>query len=248
MRKFTAALLAVSLVPFLFQNAVRAGSLEAKGGEIVAQILTNPAAFFYEFQQDLEWTTPLPPGSWGGVQLGIFPVLLPMGYANLSGKLRLHPEGRWFPGMPQVDVYGGYWKMLLADMAVKQSDDITSADFHGQYVGLTLTTSVSPKVRLFGGWKYARVRANLQLSKQQDIFGTKVDSFSSGLEDHFLVAGIEYPTGLNKWWTMQFNYGLTQELISAKLGWSGQYFDLGLNVYPEGVLVIHPTWNFHVYF
>lgn len=248
MRKCLAVFI-LTLLPGLFSSAAHAGiDWEAKGGEIVSQIVTNPAAFFYEFQQDLEATTPLLPGKNFGVQVGLFPSLLPMGYGNISGKMRLHPEGRLLPGLPQLDVYGGYWRMGWAQLAVNQSKDVNNADFHGHYAGLMLASSVSPKVRIFGGWKYSSLTANLDMAKAHEIMGTEVTSFRSNLYDNFLVAGVECPTGLNNFWTMQFNYGLTQEIIAAKVSWYGKYFELGFNIYPEGVLVIHPVWNFHLNF
>ncbi|MDD4004997.1 MAG: hypothetical protein PHW69_07320 [Elusimicrobiaceae bacterium] len=244
-RRFTAVL---ALFLCAAPAALAGIDWEAKGSEIVSEIIANPSAFFYDFQQDLEATTPVLPGKTMGFQVGLFPSAVPMGYGNLSGKLRLHPEGRLYPGLPQLDVYGGYWQMMWAQMAVNQSDDINDARFYGHYMGLMLASSVSPRVRVFGGWKYASLTANLDMKKAVDIMGTEVSSFHSNLNDNFLVAGIECPTGLDNWWTMQFNYGLTQEILAAKVSWYGKYFELGFNIYPEGVLVIHPVWNFHVNF
>ncbi|HNT99002.1 MAG TPA: hypothetical protein PKK31_12120, partial [Elusimicrobiales bacterium] len=69
---------------------------ESKGMQIAGEILANPAAFLYEFQQDLEGTTPLPPGKRYGFQTGLWGGALPtIGVMpSLSGKFRLHGEGR----------------------------------------------------------------------------------------------------------------------------------------------------------
>lgn len=247
MKKKTALL----IFPVLFLNSLSvkpasAGvNWEGKATQLIGEILANPSAFFYDFQQDLEATHPLPPGKWMGFQMGLFPSLLPMGYGNLSGKIRLHPEGRLAPGVPQLDIIGGYWDMAWAKVAANQSEDVNSASFNGSYLGLILSSSVSPRARVFWGYKRSQLKAALDLKKPVDIMGTQVSQFDSGFKDDFFMAGLEHPTGINKWWSIQLNYGVKEKVIASKVSWYGKHFELGLNIYPEGVLVIHPVWNYH---
>ena len=223
---------------------------ESKGMQMAGEIISNPAAFFYDFQQDLEGTTPLPPGKRFGVQTGIFPTAVPLTYINGSGKYRLLGEGRLAPGVPQVDLIGGFWDMLAAKMATKDSKTIDSAKFGGYYMGAIVSSSVSPKVRTFWGYKRSVMKAKLafKAGEEPDFLGTKVTSFNTGFNDDFFIAGIETPKGVSKLWSMQLNYGLKTQTISSKVSWYGKYFELGLNIYPEGVLVFHPVWNFHLNF
>lgn len=221
---------------------------EGQGASIVSKILANPGAFFFEFQQDMEATNPLPPGKFSGINIGLFPTLLPLGYLNASGHYRLHAEGNLAPGIPQVELLGGYWSMAWAKVAADQSKDVSNASFNGYYYGLMATSSISPKVRLFWGYKHSQLKAQLDLDKTKNVMGVKVNSFSTGFSDDFFIAGIEHPISLNDRWTMQLNYGVSQKVVAAKVAWSGKYFDLGVNIYPEGVLVIHPVWNFHAAF
>jgi hypothetical protein len=223
---------------------------ESKGMQIAGEIIANPAGFFYDFQQDLESTTPLPPGKTFGIQTGLFPTTVPMTYVNGSGKIRLHGEGRIAPGVPQVDLIGGYWDMLAAKMATKDSKTIDSAKFGGYYMGAIVSSSVSPRVRTFWGYKRSVLRAKLDFKpgEEPDFLGTKVNSFDTGFKDDFLIAGIETPKGVSKLWSMQLNYGLKTQVFSSKVSWYGKYFELGLNIFPEGVLVFHPVWNFHLNF
>lgn len=222
----------------------------SKGMQIAGEIVANPAGFFYDFQQDLEGTTPLPPGKTFGIQTGLFPTLIPLTYTNVSGKFRLHGEGRIAPGVPQVDLIGGYWDMLGAKLATKNSTSIDSAKFGGYYVGALASSSVSPKVRTFWGYKHSVLDAKLKFhaGQQPEFLGTKVNSFDTGFRDDFLIAGIETPKGVSKLWSIQLNYGLKTQVFSSKVSWYGKYFELGLNIYPEGVLVFHPVWNFHLNF
>ena len=223
---------------------------ESKGMQMVGEIVANPSAFFYDFQQDLEATTPLPPGKSFGIQTGLFPTTIPLTYLNMSGKYRLHAEGRIAPGVPQVDLIGGYWDMLAAKLATKDSKTIDSAKFGGYYMGAIVSSSVSPKIRTFWGYKHSVLAAKLKFNpgEEVDLLGTKVGSFDSGFKDDFLMAGIETPKGINKFWSMQLNYGLKTQTFSTKLSWYGKIFELGINIYPEGVLVFHPVWNMHINF
>ncbi|MFA6434192.1 MAG: hypothetical protein WCW52_05805 [Elusimicrobiales bacterium] len=244
--------LTITLAVLLCLSGISFASVdwESKGMQMAGEIVANPSAFFYDFQQDLEATTPLTPGKSFGIQTGLFPTLIPMGYTNVSGKYRLHAEGRLAPGVPQVDLIGGYWDMIWAKMAARQSDTVDNAKFNGYYVGAIVSSSVSPKIRTFWGYKHSLLaaRLNFKPGKELDLLGTKVGSFDSGFNDDFLIAGIETPKGVSKFWSMQLNYGVKTQTFSTKLSWYGKFFELGINIYPEGVLVFHPVWNFHVNF
>src|SRR5581483_1850986 len=132
------------------------------GIQQVGDLLANPPQFIYEFQRNMESTTPLPPGKVIGFNYhllgGIVIVPLPdlTTAANFSTKIRLHPESRLAPGLPQVDLVGGYWNCLptslIEDKNAKPTDTdtkVTNVDIHGYYTGLVLTSSLEPRVRLF---------------------------------------------------------------------------------------------------
>lgn len=242
--------ISIIFIVFFIPSKLFSIDWEAKGMELIGEIVANPAAFFYDFQQDLEATTPLPPGKSFGIQTGLFPTFLPVGYANVSAKLRLHAEGRVAPGVPQLDLIGGYQDMILAKIAANQSNDITDAKFNGNYIGFILTTSVTPKTRTFYGYKRSQLKAKLDFApgSEPELLGTKINSFDTGFKDDFLIFGIETLKSTNKFWSIQLNYGLKEKGITTKVSWYGKWFEVGLNIYPEGVLTIHPVWNFHLNF
>jgi len=247
MKRLTLILLTLLLVN---SSAFAKVDWESKGMQIAGEIMANPAAFFYDFQQDLEATTPLPPGKRFGFQTSLFPTTIPMTYTNVSLKARLHGEGRIAPGVPQLDIVGGYWNMLAAKMATKDSASIDNAKFGGYYMGAIMSSSVSPRVRTFWGYKRSQLKARLDFKEgeQPEFLGTTINSFDTGFKDDFFIAGIETPKGIGKLWSIQLNYGLKTQTISSKVSWYGKIFELGLNIYPEGVLVVHPVWNFHLNF
>lgn len=249
MKRLTLTFLALFIVK---SPAFASIDMESKGMQMVGEIMANPAGFFYDFQQDLEATTPLPPGKRFGLQTGLWGGILPTlgAMPSLSGKVRLHGEGRIAPGVPQLDLIGGYWTSPLAESAVKDSETIDSLDFNGYYAGAIMSSSVSPRVRTFWGYKHSLLKAKLKFveGEEPELLGTKVTSFDTGFKDDFFIAGIETPKGIGKLWSIQLNYGLKTQTFSSKVSWYGKYFELGLNIFPEGVLVVHPVWNFHLNF
>jgi len=222
------------------------------GMKMAGEIVSNPAGFLYDFQQDMESTTPLPPGKSFGVQTGLWGGILPtiVAMPSISAKYRLHAEGRLAPGVPQVDLIGGYWNSPIAKAAASNSDTVDAMKFNGYYMGALLTSSVSPRVRTFWGYKHSQLDAQLDFKAghEPELLGTKVNSFKTGFKDDFIIAGIETPKGVGKLWSIQLNYGLNTQTFSSKVSWYGKIFELGLNIYPEGVLVIHPVWNVHLNF
>jgi hypothetical protein len=174
---------------------------------------------------------------------------------NISGKLRLHPEGRRIPGFPQVDFSYGYWTSLLAGLVEDNPDPekpdetrITSLGVGGHYLGFTLASSVEPKVRLFWGYKYSSLDIELKLSKEEEIMGATADYFNNGLREHTVSAGIELATNVNKQWVLQWDYGIVNKVISARVMWQHKIYDFGFNFYPEAVFFLQPQMNFHVFF
>ena len=231
------------------------------GLEQAGKLLANPPQFIYEFQRNMESTNPLPPGKMfglnyhmlGGIVLVPLPDLTTAG--NLSAKIRLHPESRLAPGLPQLDLVGGYWNCfpasLIEDKNAKATDadtKITHADLHGYYTGLVMTSSIEPRVRLFWSYKYSKLDMTIDLNKDTDILGSRVNTFSGGLTEHTFAAGMEHTYGQDKRWIIEGGYGIRNNLLSAKVSWYLKYIELGLNIYPESVFVMQPELNFHVNF
>lgn len=227
----------------------------------VGKLLANPPLFIYEFQRNMESTNPLPPGKWLGFNYhflgGILIVPLPdlTSAANLSGKVRLHPEGRLYPGIPQFDIVGGYWGSLLTPLIEdKNSTDTDSqtklkrANLKGYYGGLVMTSSLEPRVRLFWSYKFSRLDIDFDLNKSQKILNTSVKSFNGNLREHTLSAGLEHTYGKDKRWILEGGYGVSNNVITGKVSWYRKYLEVGLNIYPESVFVMQPQVNFHLNF
>ncbi|OGR78978.1 MAG: hypothetical protein A3I11_00790 [Elusimicrobia bacterium RIFCSPLOWO2_02_FULL_39_32] len=254
---FFSSFIFFSIISFSFaENQFQSFAIQQAG-----KLLANPPLFIYEFQRNMESTNPLPTGKKIGLNYhflgGILIVPLPdlTSAGNLSGKFRLHPEGRLYPGLPQFDMVGGYWQSLLTplieDKNSKSSDADTKlkrADLKGYYGALIMTSSLEPRVRLFWGYKYSLLDIDIDLNKSEKILGSSVSSFKGGLKEHTLSAGLEHTYGENKRWILEGGYGVKNNLISAKVSWYRKYLELGLNIYPESVFIMQPQVNFHFNF
>lgn len=227
----------------------------------VGKLLANPTQFVYEFQRNMESTNPLPPGKRVGLNYHLLGgiIILPLpdltSAINGAAKVRLHPEGKLYPGLPQFDLVGGYWDSLLvasiADKNAKPTDTttkITEAKMGGYYTGLTMTTSLEPKIRLFWGYKYSRLDVNVTLNRPEKILGATVKSFEGKLDEHTLSAGLEHTYGKDRRWIMEGGYGVKNNLLTAKVSWQRKYLEVGLNIYPESVFIMQPQINFHFNF
>ena len=261
MRKFWFSLLIVSLVFFCKSFSFAEEQFSSFGIQQVGKLIANPPLFIYEFQRNMESSNPLPPGKFIGFNYhflgGILIVPLPdvTSAANLSGKFRIHPEGRLYPGLPQFDVVGGYWTSLLTPMIEDKNASATDtetklkrADLKGYYSGLVMTSSLEPRVRLFWSYKYSKLDIDIDLNKSEKILGSTVSSFKGGLREHTLSAGLEHTYGKDKRWIFEGGYGVINNLITGKVSWYRKYFEIGLNIYPESVFIMQPQINFHVNF
>lgn len=270
--------LLVACVACLPALPASADPFENKAVELASELASNPAAFFFDFQQDQESTNPLPPTKGLGLNwhfgqfIPIIPpyLIIPIPdptILNLSAKVKVFRENGLFPGMPQLDAIGGFWtagpflKKAVEEDALTCDDPdcvgepypdpgnkLKDAQFNGRFMGVVLTSSLEPRVRLYWGFKQSQMKAEATLNKPIDIQGSNVKSFSSEYKDKFLFAGLEHPTGPNKFWLLQMSYGLDNRSLMGKVSWYRKYLELSLNIYPEGVFVIHPSLNFHFNF
>jgi len=258
---FTLTLFTLTLGLVLSRPARAASQFESFGVKQLGKLIANPPLFFYEFQRNMETTFPLPPGKRFGLNThilgGILIIPLPdvTTAFNFSAKVRVHPEGKLAPGVPQIDLVGGYWNSLLTslieDSDAKASDDETKlsrADLNGNYGGIVFTSSLEPRVRLFWSYKLSKMNLDLGLSRPEVILGSSVSAFKSKLTEHTVAAGIEHTYAKDRRWVLEGGYGVVNNLLTAKVSWYRKYLELGFNIYPESVFIMQPQLNFHFNF
>lgn len=222
----------------------------SKGQEIIASMISDPARFFYEMKADAENTLPVAVGKKYVLNTAIFPSLFPLTYANVSLNYNIYRENRILKKSPQIDLTGGFEYMIGAGLFANQTDKVDDAEFYGYHFGIILSQSVSPKVRSFYGYKHSFSKAKLTVNKNKnlELLGIHVDSFNTEFSEDFILMGMEFLRGYNKYWSLQINYGVSNKTVIAKINFRGKWFITGFNIYPEGAITIHPFWAMHLDF
>ncbi len=225
-------------------------SFEDNLRQMLSQAISDPSRFVYEIQNNYEITLPVSPGKKYNFNSGLFPGFFPFTYSNVSINYNLYKEDEFKTGIPQIDIIAGGGYLFGGKIMANQTSYIDSAVFYGYHTGFILSSSLSSKTRIFYGYKYSHTKAKLELNKSRtyELIGVRIDSFNSEFNENTIVFGVETLKNIDKRWAIQFNYGFTNNTIATKLSWYGKWFELGINIYPEGVIVIYPVWNMRLNF
>ena len=218
-------------------------------------IVTDPGDFLFDIHLNNQDRSPLPVGKIGQVGLNIFPNLLPWTELGLSLKGRaLREHGP----LPQVDILGGAWKSIATMMI--PADEVKSS-LWGGHAGLTVSESLHPRFRLFGGYEYTWMRVDIAIKDKTSDTSTTSSSgdfdFMKEIKkndiviiknEHFLFAGAELLRTPKKRLISELGYGLLSRKMVIRLTWASRSFDTGLSFYPEGAWTLWPFMNFQVRF
>lgn len=216
--------------------------------------IENPGDLFFNLQQDIEDCTPLPAGQieglkkkYFGFRINVFPTLLPTSLGNISLKARFNSETIY---IPQIVVVGGFGKILALSLIPSKSEDgeeIPKPENNVYYYGLILSKTFENTI-LYLGVKYSEFLLKVRLPKEIDFYGSTLSEINFNVNDTFLFTGIMLPTGNKKIITAQMAYGLKYKKIVARLGAEYDHLQIGLDIFPEGLLVFHPyiayKWQF----
>jgi hypothetical protein len=227
--------------------------LERIGTDLATRIVLDPLDFLYDLHLTTEDRTPLPVDRRFQVGTNLFPNLVPFTQFALSGKGRLHREhGSW----PQVDLRLGGWYFIGGAIVSSAVKEFTGSLF-GYHAGLSAAVTVDPRLRVFGGYEFSQLRANVDIEFDPDSgtnSGTGFDlqnAFSSlhaGRADHFLFVGGEVLRTPVKRLVAEAGWGLVNRKLIARITWASRNFDTGFAFYPEGAWALWPVWNFQVRF
>jgi hypothetical protein len=221
------------------------------GTDIATKIATDPGSFLFDIHLNAEDQSPLPVGKVFSWSTNIFPNLIPFGELGLELKGQVHREhGNW----PQIDVFGGGWDSLAVSIVNGASG---STDFSGSLIGyhagFVVTESLHPRLRVFGGYEYTSIRANVSFGSggltSSGGSGTfsALDTLSSvnvGVSEHFLFTGAELFRTPTKRLNAEVGYGLVAKHLVLRMIWASPHFDTSLNFYPEGAWTLWPVMNF----
>lgn len=219
-------------------NTIQAGSLDLKSKAITiaTEIATNPAGFFYDIHQMGESVVPARVGKRGAITSQIFTTLLPFTMANINGRFNLWAE---HPGIPQIEIFGGYSQMLALNFVDTES---TEGEIAGSHYGVSLVQSIHPRARVQLAYEVSSLVGEVKFKKKPiEVYGTSLSNIKLTLEESFILTGVEVARGNRKYLFTQMGFGLDSSRILARVIFSGPRWETGFTVYPEGPLVIYPT-------
>lgn len=209
------------------------------------KFLDNPGDFFFNIHANSEDYSPVPADRNGTIRFNLFPALLPFTWVNLTGKAKLFNEQKI---LPQIDLIGQYGDMFALRFV---SGDVEPA-FSDYSIGTVFTKSATDETKLYCGVKYSNVSMNVKLSSSSAIeFGEfRVSELNFKVADTFIFTGLVHQKDINKpsRLIVQMGYGFKYKKITSRIMVSKKHLDMGLDIYPEGLFVIHPFvayhWNF----
>jgi hypothetical protein len=236
------------LIPFPTQSKDLEGYLFEKG----LQFLTNPGDLLLDLHTDVDDVSPVKSEDRISVRINIFPALVPITTVNLSAKARLWKEGAW---LPQNDLIGTYWTNIGATIASENAEEL-QASLSGYSIGGTISRSFGKggNIRLFAGLKYVNLSLKADLSSViesengEDGTELEITYLDINPKDLFVFSGLVYRSHplRDRLVMAQVGYGIRHKKIVSKISISYRRFEIGLNIYPEALFVIHPVCNLNL--
>lgn len=254
------AIVAFSVIGFALFSArplrAEGASIPPWALEMATKFLDNPADLLFNLHSDMEDSVPVPSYRRAQVRFNLFPSFIPFAWPALNLKVKVLNEKEYWP---QIDVQGQYGQnaavMAAASMmgsstkdGGSSSTDTVKPALYDYTVGLILTKKLSDKTRVFFGPKYSYVNLQIKFDKSPiaDIPG--FIEFNVAQAETFLFWGLEHQTGKDRFVSSQISYGLQYRKLMARVSASSPHVEAGMNIYPEGMLVIHPFMAWHWYF
>ena len=210
------------------------------------KFLDNPGDFFFNLHSNNEDYSPLPKGKNGSVRFNFFPTFLPLTWANLNLKVNLLSDNGT---LPQIDLIGNYGD-LLALHAMESSFGDVKPTFTDYSIGAVISKAANEKTKVFGGFKISTVQMKVQLSSSSIInFGDfHLDHIDFKVSDTFVYTGLVHQTSENDYIVAQAGYGINYKKIISRIMAGHKHFEIGMDIFPEGLFVIQPFMAWHWYF
>lgn len=211
------------------------------------KFLDDPGDFFFNLHTDNTDYSPLPQNRNAALRFNFFPTTLPFTWANLNAKVKVKNDaGYW----PQIDLVGEYGNMLALS-AIKSTNDSgqeIKPSFYDYSFGVVAGKAVDEKTRIFGGVKYDSVNMDVTFSTPVALGAFSMSKLNFKVSDSSFFMGISHKTGDETYLVAQAGYGLTYKKITSRIMLYHPHYELGMDIFPEGLLVIHPFLAWHWYF
>ncbi|MCB4791874.1 MAG: hypothetical protein LHV68_08300 [Elusimicrobia bacterium] len=240
------ALLIFLTISLLFAGTIKAFADDQALIDLGLKFLDNPGDFFFNLHSNNEDFSPLPSDRHGSVRFNFFPTFLPLTWTSLNLKFNVLKDNGT---SPQIDLIGMYGD-LLALHAIQSSLGDVKPTFSDYSIGAIVSKQANEDTKIFGGCKISTVQLKVQLSSssvvEQGAF--RLDHIDFNVKDTFLFTGIYHQTTENDYLVAQAGYGFTYKKIISRIMAGHKHFEIGMDIFPEGLLVIQPFMAWHWYF
>lgn len=207
------------------------------------RFISNPDDFFFNLHLDNVDYAPVRAEHRGELRTNLFPTTLPLTWANAALKITLLNDSSLIPWVPQIDLVGSYGRILALDIlpSVVDDDDFAAPTMMDYSIGVTLTKALTRETRVFAGYHHSVFQMDLDFPEPIEITGDDtLKSLNISRKDNILVTGITNRIAPEKTLTAYVGYGFEYNKVFSRLVWNHRRMQLGFNIYPEGLLVIHP--------
>jgi hypothetical protein len=211
------------------------------------KFLDDPGDFFFNLHTDNEDVSPLPQNRNASLRFNFLPTTLPFTWANLSVKIKIkNDSSSW----PQIDLNGEYGDILALHTvnATNDSGQQIKPSFTDYSIGITASKKMNNQTRLFGGVKFAAINMEVSFSTPVVLGNFSMSSLDFSVSDTSIFTGISQKTGNECYTVAQVSYGCKYNKITSRLMLVYPHLELGLDIFPEGLLVLQPFLAWHWYF
>jgi hypothetical protein len=212
------------------------------------KFLDDPGDFFFNLHTDNTDFSPLPGNRHAAIRFNFLPTFIPFTWASLNTKVKVKNDSGYWPQIDLVAEYGN----ILAMSAIKSNDDPGGQSvkpvFYDYAAGITASKIMDDKTRLFGGARYDSVNMDVTFSTPVALGAFNMSSLNFKVADTSLFMGISHQYGDNEYMVAQAGYGFKYKKISGRIMMCHPHYELGMDIYPEGLLVIQPFLAWHWYF
>lgn len=216
----------------------------ALGREVVnlgLKFLDNPGDFFFNLHIDNEDFSPLPSNKHGSIRFNFFPTFFPLTWGNLNAKVKLLNDKTY---TPQIDLIGTYGDIL----ALRAISGDVQPRFSDYSIGLVASKAANTQTRFFGGIKYSNINMEVSFSTPVVLGAFEMSSLKFQITNIFLFTGISHQTSQDRYVTAQIGYGLENNKLVSRIMISRKHVEFGMDIFPEGLFVLHPFLAWHWYF
>gem|GEM_PF-964339 len=220
------------------------------------KFINNPGDFLFNLHTDNEDFTPVRLGRRGTIRMNFYPTTFPATWPALNLKVKLLSDipNSW----PQIDLVAEYGRMIALDvvgnMSAQSSTSTVKPSLTDYTYGIIFTKAVSEDTRIFFGPKLSKVVMNLDLSEPV-TFGSTTTGAGFSLQkmmvdvnDVFFTLGIENYYSQTSYVLATVSYGFKYKKLTSRIGFYHKHLEVGFNIYPEGMFVVHPFLGWHWYF